>query len=318
MRKDGASTDLAESSIAFRKARCDVRSQNRVRPTKSGTPPVDIEHQCRTQGSSASTRGPVPEVSRPGARLPPDVRAPSPSAPGRRRRRPSCRDGACCAWSARRLRWAQANPGPEETSVNKSELVARLTERLGGDRTIATAAVNGVLEEIESSVARGRAGVPDRVRHLRPARACGADGPQPADRRRHPAGRVGGPGVPARRRVPLAWSPRTGAPTAVPVGGAGRREGRRAEEEVRQEGGRGGGRVRRTPSRPTRARAARRRRRRRPARTRRRRPRRAAEPPGSGLPGLTGRRSSSSSSTSAAEPTISGSGTPTAAGSLSA
>ena len=39
--------------------------------------------------------------------------------------------------------------------MNKSELVARLTERLGGDRTIATAAVNGVLEEIESSVARG-------------------------------------------------------------------------------------------------------------------------------------------------------------------
>ena len=39
--------------------------------------------------------------------------------------------------------------------MNKSELVSRLTERLGGDRTIATAAVNGVLEEIEGSVARG-------------------------------------------------------------------------------------------------------------------------------------------------------------------
>jgi len=39
--------------------------------------------------------------------------------------------------------------------VNKSELVARLTERLGGDRTVASAAVNGVLEEIEGSVARG-------------------------------------------------------------------------------------------------------------------------------------------------------------------
>jgi DNA-binding protein HU-beta len=39
--------------------------------------------------------------------------------------------------------------------VNKSELVARLTERLGGDRASATTAVNGVLEEIESSVARG-------------------------------------------------------------------------------------------------------------------------------------------------------------------
>jgi DNA-binding protein HU-beta len=38
--------------------------------------------------------------------------------------------------------------------VNKSELVSRLTERLG-DRATATAAVNGVLEEIESSVARG-------------------------------------------------------------------------------------------------------------------------------------------------------------------
>jgi DNA-binding protein HU-beta len=39
--------------------------------------------------------------------------------------------------------------------VNKSELVSRLTERLGGDRTIASAAVNGVLAEIEGSVARG-------------------------------------------------------------------------------------------------------------------------------------------------------------------
>jgi DNA-binding protein HU-beta len=38
--------------------------------------------------------------------------------------------------------------------VNKSELVSRMTERLG-DRTAALAAVNGVLEEIESSVARG-------------------------------------------------------------------------------------------------------------------------------------------------------------------
>jgi DNA-binding protein HU-beta len=39
--------------------------------------------------------------------------------------------------------------------VNKSELVAKLTDRLGGDRAIATAAVNGVLEEISNSVARG-------------------------------------------------------------------------------------------------------------------------------------------------------------------
>jgi DNA-binding protein HU-beta len=39
--------------------------------------------------------------------------------------------------------------------VNRSELVSRLTERLGGDRATATAAVNGVLEEIEGSVARG-------------------------------------------------------------------------------------------------------------------------------------------------------------------
>ena len=39
--------------------------------------------------------------------------------------------------------------------MNKSELVSRLTDRLGGDRTLATAAVNGVLAEIEGSVARG-------------------------------------------------------------------------------------------------------------------------------------------------------------------
>jgi DNA-binding protein HU-beta len=39
--------------------------------------------------------------------------------------------------------------------VNKSELVSRLTARLDGDRTKALAAVNGVLEEIEQSLARG-------------------------------------------------------------------------------------------------------------------------------------------------------------------
>jgi DNA-binding protein HU-beta len=39
--------------------------------------------------------------------------------------------------------------------VNKSELVSRLTARLDGDRTKAMAAVNGVLEEIEQSLARG-------------------------------------------------------------------------------------------------------------------------------------------------------------------
>jgi DNA-binding protein HU-beta len=39
--------------------------------------------------------------------------------------------------------------------VNKSELVSRLTARLEGDRATAMAAVNGVLEEIEQSLARG-------------------------------------------------------------------------------------------------------------------------------------------------------------------
>jgi DNA-binding protein HU-beta len=39
--------------------------------------------------------------------------------------------------------------------VNKSDLIAKMTERLSGDRTTAVAAVNGVLGEIESSVARG-------------------------------------------------------------------------------------------------------------------------------------------------------------------
>ena len=43
----------------------------------------------------------------------------------------------------------------EEASVNKSDLIARMTERLSGDRAMAVAAVNGVLEEIEGSVARG-------------------------------------------------------------------------------------------------------------------------------------------------------------------
>jgi len=39
--------------------------------------------------------------------------------------------------------------------VNKSDLIAKVTERLDGDRSTAVAAVNGVLEEIEGSVARG-------------------------------------------------------------------------------------------------------------------------------------------------------------------
>jgi len=39
--------------------------------------------------------------------------------------------------------------------VNKSELVSRLTARLDGDRAKAMAAVNGVLEEIQQSLARG-------------------------------------------------------------------------------------------------------------------------------------------------------------------
>ena len=39
--------------------------------------------------------------------------------------------------------------------MNKSDLIAKMTERLSGDRRTAVAAVNGVLEEIEGSVARG-------------------------------------------------------------------------------------------------------------------------------------------------------------------
>ncbi|WP_138735744.1 HU family DNA-binding protein [Modestobacter excelsi] len=39
--------------------------------------------------------------------------------------------------------------------MNKSELITRMAERLNGDRAAAAAAVNGVLDEIEGSVARG-------------------------------------------------------------------------------------------------------------------------------------------------------------------
>jgi DNA-binding protein HU-beta len=39
--------------------------------------------------------------------------------------------------------------------LNKSELITRMAERLNGDRAAAAAAVNGVLDEIEGSVARG-------------------------------------------------------------------------------------------------------------------------------------------------------------------
>ena len=38
--------------------------------------------------------------------------------------------------------------------MTKSDLISKMTERLSGDRTMAVAAVNGVLEEIEGSVAR--------------------------------------------------------------------------------------------------------------------------------------------------------------------
>jgi DNA-binding protein HU-beta len=44
---------------------------------------------------------------------------------------------------------------PPGEPVNKSELITRMAERLNGDRTAAAAVVNGVLEEIECSVARG-------------------------------------------------------------------------------------------------------------------------------------------------------------------
>ena len=39
--------------------------------------------------------------------------------------------------------------------MNRSDLIARMTDRLGGDRASAVAAVTGVLEEIEAGVARG-------------------------------------------------------------------------------------------------------------------------------------------------------------------
>jgi nucleoid DNA-binding protein len=94
--------------------------------------------------------------------------------------------------------------------VNKSELVARLTERLGGDR-IATAAVNGVLEEIESSVARG-----ERVSLI---------GFGTFDRRERPARTGRNPQTGATIQLARRWprcsgpapgsahcSPRTGAP----------------------------------------------------------------------------------------------------------
>jgi DNA-binding protein HU-beta len=42
----------------------------------------------------------------------------------------------------------------EESVVNKSDLIAKMAERLNGDRSTAVAAVNGVLEEIEGGVAR--------------------------------------------------------------------------------------------------------------------------------------------------------------------
>ena len=39
--------------------------------------------------------------------------------------------------------------------MNRSDLITKMTERLGGDRASAVAAVAGVLEEIEAGVARG-------------------------------------------------------------------------------------------------------------------------------------------------------------------
>jgi DNA-binding protein HU-beta len=59
--------------------------------------------------------------------------------------------------------------------VNKSDLVSRLAARFEGDRRTATAAVNGVLEEIEQSLARGERvtlpGFGTFDRRERPARA---------------------------------------------------------------------------------------------------------------------------------------------------
>ena len=122
--------------------------------------------------------------------------------------------------------------------MNKSELVSRLTERLGGDRTIATAAVNGVLEEIEGSVARG-----ERVSLI---------GFGTFDRRERAARTGRNPQTGAAIQLPASSAPvfrpgagfrsllsQNGASTAAKaygrvddVGGSG---GRRAEEEGCQE-----------------------------------------------------------------------------------
>ncbi|MCO7218575.1 HU family DNA-binding protein [Klenkia sp. PcliD-1-E] len=50
---------------------------------------------------------------------------------------------------------SSASGGRGKSALNKTDLVSKLTERLGGDRATAVAAVNGVLEEIGNSVARG-------------------------------------------------------------------------------------------------------------------------------------------------------------------
>ena len=115
--------------------------------------------------------------------------------------------------------------------MNKSELVSKLTERLGGDRATATAAVNGVLEEIETSVARGERvsliGFGTFDRRERAART----GRNPQTGASIQLAASVGPRLPAGRRVPVTAHPERWFHDDV-----GSREGRRSQEEGCQEG----------------------------------------------------------------------------------
>ena len=114
-------------------------------------------------------RGRPPTSGSPGSGCPGRTGGPTsgwpPSRAGSRSRQAELRapgSGPIVAGQPGPVRWVQSHRAPSsapttagERLVNKTELVSRLTARLDGDRAKAMAAVNGVLEEIEQSLARG-------------------------------------------------------------------------------------------------------------------------------------------------------------------
>ena len=66
--------------------------------------------------------------------------------------------------------------------MNRRELVAALAERTDTDKRTADANLQAFIDTVTETVAKRRGRGDQRLRQVRPGRACRAHGPQPADR----------------------------------------------------------------------------------------------------------------------------------------